>query len=526
MKKLLFMLVFIPAFAFALGEEKSVTERLNDGDEFRVSVYDLVDYGQLLFDANWTTQEGGGRPLTKGVGAPLTDPTRPLVFPNNFNRVSAPDANSCKGCHNVPRSGGGGDIAANVFVLGHRFDNVTFDQSDTVTLRGALDESGKFPTLNQIANTRNTLGLFGSGYIDMLSRQMTEDLQSIRDLMQPGDELELVTKGVSFGMLSRDAAGNWDTSKTEGLLFKSIATLGPDDPPTLHIKPFHQVGSETLRGFTVNAFNHHHGMQAVERFGQGVDADGDGFADELTVTDITAVSVFQAQLAVPGRVIPNNREIEEAVRHGEEQFISMGCSGCHVPALPLEGNGQIYTEPNPFNKEGDLQPGDRDVYGVNLNDRRLDSPRLQEKRGVTLVPAFTDLKLHNITSGPDDPNCEHLNQTGGDLFEGNCSFLTKKLWGIANEPPYFHHGKFTTMREAIEAHRGDALEQYQNWTASSDYDRDSIIEFLKTLQVLPKGTRHLVVDERGHPKKWDSAFSFDDSQRHARKHKHWRGGRH
>ena len=32
---------------------------------------------------------------------------------------------------------------------------------------------------------------------------------------------------------------------------------------------------------------------------------------------------------------------------------------------------------------------------------------------------------------------------------GNCRFLTKRLWGAANEPPYYHHGLFTTMRRSI-----------------------------------------------------------------------------
>ena len=42
------------------------------------------------------------------------------------------------------------------------------------------------------------------------------------------------------------------------------------------------------------------------------------------------------------------------------------------------------------------------------------------------------------------------------FFAGNTKFLTRKLWGAANEPPYFHHGQFTTMREAILAHAGEA----------------------------------------------------------------------
>ena len=40
---------------------------------------------------------------------------RPLEFPRNFNRVSAPDANSCAGCHNSPLAGGNGDIVAWTF---------------------------------------------------------------------------------------------------------------------------------------------------------------------------------------------------------------------------------------------------------------------------------------------------------------------------------------------------------------------------------------------------------------------------
>ena len=73
----------------------------------------------------------------------------------------------------------------------------------------------------------------------------------------------------------------------------------------------------SLREFSNNAFNHHHGIQSTERFGHGADPDGDGFRDELTGADITAVSVFQATLAVPGRVIPRDETIEAAIRRGE-----------------------------------------------------------------------------------------------------------------------------------------------------------------------------------------------------------------
>ena len=44
------------------------------------------------------------------------------------------------------------------------------------------------------------------------------------------------------------------------------------------------------------------------------------------------------------------------------------------------------------------------------------------------------------------------------------------------------------MREAILAHSGEALASRQAFEGLSSYDRDSIIEFLKTFQIVPPGT--------------------------------------
>jgi CxxC motif-containing protein (DUF1111 family) len=125
------------------------------------------------------------------------------------------------------------------------------------------------------------------------------------------------------------------------------------------------------------------------------------------------------------------------------------------------------------------------------------------------VPAFTDLKLHDITSGPNDPNAEPLdqNEPAGteQFFAGNRKFITRKLWGVGNSGPYMHHGKFTTMREAILAHSGEALQSRQSFQQLSIYDRDSVIEFLKTLRVLPPGGRSLVINEAGQPKVWPNS---------------------
>jgi hypothetical protein len=110
-----------------IGREAAIPLHFENRQEFRMPLTTFLAFGQPLFAANWTIQEGQGRPMAKGVSTPtpLSDPS-PLVFPRNFNRFSAPDANSCAGCHNVPIMGGAGDIVANVFVLGQRFDSRSF----------------------------------------------------------------------------------------------------------------------------------------------------------------------------------------------------------------------------------------------------------------------------------------------------------------------------------------------------------------------------------------------------------------
>jgi hypothetical protein len=516
-----------------IGREVAIPRHLQDGEEFTIPMRDVIFYGSQLFTAKFTIQEGAGRPLTKGTGNPVSDLTSPLVFPRNFDRLSSPEANACSGCHNAPVAGGGGDRVTEVFVLAQRFDHLTFDHDDGMPMRGAVDESGKFVTMDNATNDRKTIGMHGSGFIEMLARQMTADLQAERDSTPPGTSVHLISKGVSFGILRHNLDGTWNVSKVEGLVAPSLTTKGTT-PPSLLIRPFHQASNiVSLRQFSTNAFNHHHGMQAEERFGLGTDPDGDGVVNELTVADLTAASIYQATLPVPGRVIANNPAVERANMVGETVFNQIGCASCHS-TLPLtSGNnpglqgqpGWIYFEPNPYNpstgpNSPNLQLGPTNypvsapALTVDLTSDMLPLPRLHDHGGVVMVPAYTDLKVHDITTGPGDPNCEPLdqNQPAGSpgFFSGNCKFITRKLWGFYNQGGAFmHHGKFTTAREAIEAHNGEALAQRKAFGALPVEQQNDLIEFLKSLQVLPPGSRSSVVDEKGNPKSWPKPHSDD-----------------
>jgi mono/diheme cytochrome c family protein len=495
-----------------IGRELGLPQHLQDDQEYTLSIQRLLEHGRRVFTANWTVEEGGGRPLTKGNGRQLVDAKAPLVGARAFNRVSGPDANSCAGCHNAPYGipGGGGDFAANVFVLGQRFDFATFDSGDTIATRGSVDERGKPVTLSSVGNSRITPGMFGSGYIEMVAREMTADLQRIRNSMRRGETRILLSKGVSFGRLGWRANGLWDTSEVKGLPRQSLITATPLDPPTLLVRPWHQAGnSVSLRDFTNTSFNHHHGIQTTERFGAGLDPDGDGFVNELTRADVTATTLFQAAMAVPGQVVPNDPAVERAILRGEKVFNDFGCAACHVQALPLSRPNWDFTEPGPYNTSGNLRTGDARYVRMNLNDRALPQPRLlpaHPNDEQIWVPMYSDLKLHDVSLADDEMPVETLDMNwpvwAPKFSGGNRRFLTARLWGVANSGPYFHHGLFTTMREAVLGHGTDALQARQAFQAASKADQDAMIEFLKSLQVLPPGTPDLVVDENFKRKRW------------------------
>jgi hypothetical protein len=436
-----------------IGDAPAIAAHLNHADiaSGALTIDETIAYGAMLFSASFNTLDGAGRPTSTGTGG-----TRePRVFPENFNRISGPDSNACSGCHNLPGSGGGGDNVANVFVLAQ-----------------ALPFADDM-TLSEIGNERNTLGMFGSGFIELLAREMTADLLSIRfnallDAHATNATVKrpLLTKGVEFGSITAFPDGRLDTSDVEGV------------DEDLVIKPFHQKGAVvSLREFTVNAANHHHGMQAAERFGEGQDPDGDGVVDELTPGDITGLTLFQALLPPPVEMFPVGKLASDAATLGRELFQTTGCSQCHMQSLPLDST--VFAEPGPYNPPGTLGIQDNIApVTVDLLARGLGAGFERGTDGSLLIPVFTDLKRHDMGALLDN---ESLVQAGVPTNE----WMTRKLWGFASEPPFLHHGKATLISEAILAHGGEALDSRTAFDALGADDQAAVVEFLKTLVIQP-----------------------------------------
>lgn len=452
-----------------IGEQPAILHHIEQSaiEQGQYSFGALVAAGQILFDARFNILDGQGRPESTGTGATRL-PGQPA-----FIRTSAPDANACVGCHIQPSSGGAGDFVANVFVLAQALDPVT------ESVDGAF------------SNERNTLGMFGAGAIEMLAREMSAELIAIReearsDAQSTGQPQTraLEAKGVDFGAITVLPDGRIDPTEIDGVDWDLI------------VKPFHQKGAVvSLREFSNNAMNHHHGMQSVERFGAGTDPDNDGVVDELTVGDITAVTLFQAALPAPRPVQGVSAASRKAAGRGASVFTEIGCGRCHRPELPL--GQRRFSEPNPHNPPGNLQPGQTSAVIEFDLVVSSDSPFVQPlPHDRATVRAFTDLKRHDLNDAELHHFAnEHLAQGSQVGFakptdftvppapRPTRAFLTRKLWDAGNSDPYGHRGDLTTLTEAIFFHGGAARAERDAFLALPQSRRDELIEFLKSMQV-------------------------------------------
>jgi hypothetical protein len=148
----------------------------------------------------------------------------------------------------------------------------------------------------------------------------------------------------------------------------------------------------------------------------------------------------------------------------------------------LKLDDPIFSEPNPYNPDGNLKVADvPDTFDFDLTVSGPGPHLAREADGSVLVPAFTDLKRHDM-----GPECDNEKKVQGGV--PTKEFVTKKLWGFASEPPFLHNGRALTIDEAIRRHGGEAEAARDAYLAFSSQDRKSIVDFLKTLQILPENS--------------------------------------
>ena len=379
------------------------------------------------------TTSPGGRPSLQDNGRTL--------------RINGLDSQTCLGCHGILSNatipattgvGGSGGIATSAM-----FQPKDIDPDDDAG-NGFAFYDGRF------IDPPHT---FGVGGVQLLGKEMTTDLQALKQLAiaNPTVPVALVTKGVDFGTIVASSAGHVDTSGVVGV------------DPDLVVKPFGRKGCcATTRQFDQGALMFHHGMQPVEIVGEGVDADGDFVVNEILVGELSALEVFQTT-----QETPSEDKLSDEAKDGVQLFGDIGCANCHRPELWTSGKTLGYSFP-----EIHEDPGANKFYEVDLSRK---PPKFKRKGSRLKVRLFSDLKRHNM--GPD-----LAESFQGATPDQNAEFLTAKLWGVADTAPYLHDGRAQTLGEAIDLHRGDALEARDNFANLYQADQDAILRFLRTLR--------------------------------------------
>ncbi|NJN46898.1 MAG: hypothetical protein HC808_10935 [Candidatus Competibacteraceae bacterium] len=354
--------------------------------------------------------------------------------------------------------------------------------------------------------TRNTPHVFGLGALQRLAEEMTEDLHRQRDraidrTCQDGvaQTESLRSKDIAFGSITvspittNPCQVEINTAQVQGVAADLV------------IRPLQWKGSEGfIRKFNRDAAHNELGIQAVELVGYGVDGDGDGISDEMTVGDQTALSIYlaaqprpvtQLELDELGLIPALSREQRRAIRTGEQRFEQIGCAACHTPELKLDD--PIFHEPSRSAAYRDeVFPGGQDpkAEGVDPSfavsfDLTRDQPdniiqtadgrthRLgsfeRDRRGQAVIRLYSDLKQHEMGTAL----AENIDEAG----TGASTWMTEALWGIGSTAPYLHDGRATTLTEAILAHGGEAEASQQAFRALAAEDQQSLIAFLKNL---------------------------------------------
>ncbi len=447
------------------------------------------DVGDRLFEHRFSARDGVGANVGNGQRFSLV-PRADLDADNQWashipRRVTGPNAQSCNVCHSTPFGDGAGRAVMNNI----RDPKHTGQISDFIN--------------------RQTPHIFGIGALQRLAEEMSAELEDVRvaaiaQAQSSGQtvSLPLVAKGVDFGLLTAYPDGSLEASEVTGI------------DPDLLVKPVEWKGITTnIRAFVRDASHNELGMQPVEITGEGVDGDGDGVVNELSVGDITAMVIYQAaqprpttkeELSKLGLIKRLSVREQRRIKRGESVFIDTGCESCHRSQLTL--NDPVFSEPSrhpdyrdktfpagqdPLAEGIDPQNSIRFDLTEDLPDNIIEHQNGTVTRlgnfektasGGAIVRLFGDLKRHDMGSG--------LAESVDEAGTGESTFLTKELWGVGSTAPYLHDGRATTLAEAIDFHGGESAASREQFNALAEADKRALIAFLKN-QVLYK-TRAVV----------------------------------
>ena len=262
---------------------------------------------------------------------------------------------------------------------------------------------GSSPRCRPSPTHRLTLGMNGSGFIEMLARQMTRDLQRMRNRLAGRVGHARHQGGLLRSSLPqrRRGMGHLAGRGPAGASARDRRTGRPSDarssalPPGRHRRLDPRVHQQRLQPPP----RHPEHRALRRRRGSGRRR----LRRRAARADVTAVDRLpggpRRARAASSRTI---RVLEDAVLVGERAFGEIGCTSCHVRSLPLDDEGWMFVEPNPFNPSPpNLQPGDAPDFVVDLTSNAVAgaAARSRERASCTFRPS----PISSSTTSPADP---------------------------------------------------------------------------------------------------------------------------
>lgn len=444
---IIFCLIFVSGSVLsapALPDNLITQDQIESGD---LTLSEIRHAGLRVFATAFNKEDGlgDGNPDPSLPIGPIGNRVGLATSHTPLSRINGLDSQTCLECHNIRSAlefptefaiGGAGGISQNALA------GILFTDMTDAAGNGFADIDGRFI---------NPPFTFGAGGVELLAKEMTADLQRIRSqlaISSDGTTLLLISKGISFGSISKIAGK---------IVFNTNGWIDDD----LVVKPFGRKGNnETVRVFDQGAMPFHHGMEPEEIVGTDVDGDNDGVVNEVTIGEMSALSVFLTSMPPPTQ----DRRMSRQARRGKRLFYQLGCAGCHTPKLITD------TTHFPLSFPEVHEDSSANVY-LTMDLAKQPIGFRREGRGIA-VHLFSDLRRHDM--GP-----ELAERTGGPL---DPFFVTPRLWGIADTAPYLHDGRALTLVDAIKMHGGEAQQQSDAFKALSLRNQNNLVAFLKTLR--------------------------------------------
>ena len=350
-------------------------------------------------------------------------------FRDNFEEVEGIDEGlgptfndtSCRNCHNVPVTGGSG-------------------KKIPETRAGRLDAQGNFvehpggslvqdQAVNQRiiehvlpgedTTKRSSTNTLGNGFVEAISDAtlmgiLNAQPVNIKGLVISVSVLETANKAIRLGRFG------WKNQHASLESFSADAYLNE-----MGITSPLQPTENTSDGNDVSAYD--------KCCPDPEDVGG---------VDVKAFAEFMRATKVPPRdpLLVDQPD----TKAGEQLFASIGCAGCHIPAITTARAGTVF-------------PG----------------LRVTPALGNKIIHPYSDYLLHDI--GTNDP----IVQNGGPATYNKVR--TAPLWGLRNRTFYLHDLSVSTVTATIQSHRGQAQASSDAFQALSIEQKKQLLQFLDSL---------------------------------------------